>query len=183
MITYKRASTQAELEQILELQKNNLHSLISSEEKKIEGFLTIQHDFDLLNKMNKVCPHIIAKEDEKVVGYALCMHPKFENEIDLLRPMFKQITKTLEQNKSDNPSFNNYIVMGQICIDKSYRKQGIFRKLYANMLQEIQPTFNIIITEVDKKNTRSLEAHYAMGFELLSKYRSGGQDWELISLK
>jgi len=183
MITYKRASTLAELEQILELQRNNLLTLISSEEKKMEGFLTIQHDFDLLNKMNKVCPHIIAKEDEKVVGYALCMHPKFENEIDLLKPMFKEITKTLQQRKSDNPLFNNYIVMGQICIDKSYRKQGIFRKLYANMLQEIQPTFNIIITEVDRKNTRSLEAHYAIGFELLSKYRSGEQDWELISLK
>ena len=175
MIRYKRASQKDELEQILQLQQDNLPAIVSEEIKKKEGFVTVHHDFNILHEMNEVCPHIIAVSDEKVVGYALCMHPKFGDEIEVLKPMFAQIKLILGPDES-------YITMGQICIDKAFRRQGIFRRLYSYMLQEIKPEFDCIITEVDAKNMRSLEAHYAVGFELLSRYSSGGQDWELIRL-
>jgi len=175
MIDYKRASQKNELEQILQLQRDNLPTVVSEEIKKKEGFVTVHHDFNILHKMNEVCPHIIAVTNEKVVGYALCMHPDFGDEIEVLKPMFAQLKQILGPEET-------YITMGQICIDKAYRRQGIFRKLYNYMLQELKPEFGCIITEVDAKNMRSLEAHYAVGFELLSRYASGGQDWELIRL-
>ena len=175
MIDYKRASQKNELEQILQLQRDNLPTVVSEEIKKTEGFVTVHHDFDILNRMNEACPHIIAVINEKVVGYALCMHPDFGDEIEVLKPMFAQLKQILGPEET-------YITMGQICIDKAYRRQGIFRKLYNYMLQELKPEFGCIITEVDAKNMRSLEAHYAVGFELLSRYASGGQDWELIRL-
>lgn len=150
--------------------------VISSEEKLKEGFVTVHHDFDILKRMNDACPHILAKEGESVVGYALCMHPKFGDEIEVLKPMFYEINRL-------PTSIETYLIMGQICIDKTFRKRGIFRKLYETMLKEIQPKFNIIITEVDAKNTRSLDAHYAVGFNLISRYRFGGQDWVLIAMK
>ena len=176
MIRYKRASLKGELEQILQLQQDNLPAVVSEEIKKTEGFVTVHHDFNILNRMNEVCPHIIATSNEKVVGYTLCMHPKFGDEIEVLRPMFAEIKRVLGVNA-------NYIAMGQVCVDKEYRRQGIFRRLYSFMLEEIKPEFDCIITEVDCKNTRSLEAHYAVGFELLSRYQSGGHDWELIRLR
>ncbi len=175
MIYYKTASTIEELNQIIALQQENLPEAISEEEQKLEGFVTVRHTFDLLNRMNDVCAHIIAINEGKLIGYSLCMHPKFEDEIEVLHPMFTEIKKVV-------PGGKHFIVMGQICIDKGYRRQGVFRKLYATMLREIQPQFNSIITEVDLKNSRSLRAHYAVGFKLLSNYHSGGQDWALISL-
>lgn len=144
--------------------------------RKKEGFVTVCHTYDMLYRMNKICPHIIAKEGEKVVGYALCMHPKFANEIEVLEPMFTEIASLLSKASS-------YIVMGQICIARNYRKKGIFRKLYEAMKIFVGPEFSWIITEVDSKNTRSLNAHYAIGFTNLKTYRSGGQDWKLIALK
>ena len=175
MITYKSASTPQELQQILDLQRANLPQSISSEEKSKEGFVTVNHEMSILSEMNNVCGHIIAKDDDKVVAYALCMHPQFGNEIEVLKPMFSEINKTKFRKES-------YIVMGQICIDKTYRKRGIFRKLYETMQRAIAPEFSIIITEVDLTNLRSLEAHYAVGFKLLKQYRSGGQNWALIYL-
>jgi hypothetical protein len=50
------------------------------------------------------------------------------------------------------------------------------------MLEHIKPEFNAIITEVDLKNSRSLEAHYGVGFTLLSRYQADGHDWDLILL-
>lgn len=183
MITYHRASTVDELHQILALQQENLPTALSEEIQKREGFVTVHHDFDLLKRMNDACPHIIATDGERLVGYTLCMHPKFGDEIEVLRPMFKEIHRLINDPKTSfKLTTDNFIVMGQVCIDANYRKQGIFRKLYETMLVEIRPQFESIITEVDQKNARSLKAHYAIGFKLLSRYSSEGHQWELISL-
>lgn len=175
MITYGRATSEADLNQILALQRKNLPGSISSEERINEGFVTVSHTFDLLKAMNDVCPHILAKSDGIVIGYALCMHPKFANDIAILRPMFEEI-------KSLHPKIEKCIAMGQICIDKTYRGRGIFRQLYKTMQEGVQPEFEQIITEVDAENTRSLRAHYAVGFKDLLTYRSSGQDWRVIRL-
>lgn len=183
MITYHRATSMTELQQILALQKKNLPIAISEETQISEGYVTIDHDFDMLHRMNEACPHIIAKEGEKLVGYTLCMHPKFGDEIQVLLPMFKEIREVIKDHSNAHGLTKaNYIVMGQVCIDKDYRRQGVFRKLYETMLKVIQPQFRHIITEVDTKNVRSLEAHYGIGFKLLSRYSSDGRIWDLISL-
>lgn len=176
IIEIGQVQNKKELEQILSLQKENLPGALSKKEIAKEGFVTIAHSFDLLDAMNKVCPHIIAKEEEKVIGYALCMHPKFGNEIDILKPMFKEISAVLSRDEK-------YMVMGQICIDKTYRKMGLFQKLYKNMQDAIKPDFNCIITEVDALNKRSLNAHLAIGFVELKTYASDGRKWHLIALK
>ena len=41
-----------ELEQILDLQQRNLPKNISQEEREKEGFVTVEHDLDLLRAMN-----------------------------------------------------------------------------------------------------------------------------------
>ncbi|WP_339650621.1 GNAT family N-acetyltransferase [uncultured Maribacter sp.] len=173
-IHYTTAKTTDELERILSLQKMNLKSAVSSDEMEQEGFVTVHHDLDLLTRMNDACPHIIAKDNDLVVGYALSMTQDFKYEISVLRPMFTE----LEENK-----IQNYITMGQICVAKTHRKQGIFRGLYEAMKKASYPTYDAIITEVDATNRRSLGAHYAVGFEKICTYHSLGQDWELISLK
>jgi len=172
-IVYKSVNTDDELLQILELQKANIPSAISKEERLKQGFVTVEHTFEILKAMNDKCPHSIAKHDEKVVGYALSMVKDFKDAIEVLKPMFNKIDDSL-------PSNTMYIVMGQICIDKRFRKQGIFRGLYKFMKQQLQNKYDMIVTEVDKLNTRSTEAHFSVGFKTLNSYRSNNQDWIII---
>ncbi|NNE77330.1 MAG: hypothetical protein HKN31_09690, partial [Pricia sp.] len=84
---------------------------------------------------------------------------------------------------SIRPAPHNYMVMGQICIDKAFRGKGVFRQLYETMRLTLLPEFASIITEVDAENLRSLHAHYAIGFTDLKTYRAGGRVWRLIDLK
>ena len=175
MIRYKQCDTIPEIEQILELQKLNLPGVLSETTKLQQGFVTVKHNKKLLEEMNDAWPHTLAKMGTKVVGYALSMDPKFGKEIDVLLPMFQKI----ELHK---PS-QKYMVMGQICIAKGYRGQGIFRGLYHAMLGFLGNSFTEIITEVDAKNTRSLGAHMAIGFKEILRYSSEKQDWILLSLK
>ena len=173
-LIYTTATTNEELIQILSLQQMNLKSSVSSDEMEKEGFVTVHHTLDVLIRMNNACPHIIAKDGEKVVGYALSMTDDFKDEISVLRPMFTEL---------ENVKIQNFITMGQICVAKTHREQGIFRGLYNAMKIASYPKYDAIITEVDATNTRSLGAHYAVGFEKVCTYSSLGQDWELISLK
>ena len=167
---------ESELQQILELQKSNLAQNLSVEEKGKEGFVTVVHTLELLTRMNAKFPHVIARDGKKVVGYTLCMHPKFAGEIEVLKPMFSEIERSDARTRE-------FMVMGQVCIDKEYRKKGIFRNLYQTMLQAIKPRFDCIITEVDAANVRSLQAHYAVGFRELKRYHSDGHDWHVILLE
>ncbi|TMU55362.1 GNAT family N-acetyltransferase [Flagellimonas algicola] len=176
MVRYTQATSDGHLEQILELQQRNLPKNISAEELKNEGFLTVEHSFSILKEMNEECGHIIALDHEKVVAYALCMHPKFSESITVLKPMFHEINLAISGRQ-------NYMVMGQICVDKNYRGKGVFRKLYETMQAKLPEGMDTIITEVDAKNQRSLNAHLAIGFTELKRYQGDdGKDWVLIVL-
>jgi predicted GNAT superfamily acetyltransferase len=173
MIDYKRATTDEELLQILKLQQLNFSSSISEEEKEKEGFVTVQHDFNILKSMNEKCQHIIAIHENKVVGYALSMVREFQEKVEVLKPMFVEIEKHIENQSS-------YLVMGQICVDKEFRKKGVFRGMYAFMRQELHQLYDFLITEIDSSNKRSIDAHYAIGFKQLHTYNSDHQDWEIV---
>ena len=176
MIVYKQADTEGEIIQILALQASNLPRNLTATEIRTEGFLTVEHTFDLLVKMNAVFPHTIALHNEKVIGYALSMHPQFRLEIEILRSMFLKIQNLV-------PDTLNYLVMGQICIAKTHRGQGVFRGLYEHMKTFISGEFDAIITEVDVKNNRSLNAHKAVGFKELHRYTADEREWCLIIRK
>lgn len=175
-IQISRAQSRLELEEILSLQKKNSPNALSKGEMEQEGFVTVSHTLDLLDRMNNVCPHIIAKENDKVIGYTLCMHPKFGNEIDILKPMFEEINSILSPDEK-------YMIMGQVCIHKEHRKMGIFQKLYKKMQEVTRTNYNYIITEVDSLNVRSLNAHFAVGFIELKTYCTSGRKWHLLALK
>jgi hypothetical protein len=172
-VLYKRSSTLDELEQIRTLQLQNSSQNITSEEKLQEGFVTVQHTVALLEQMNTACAHIIAKDGEKVVGFALVMLSSFRNEIEVLIPMFERIDSLVSAGKS-------YVIMGQVCVDKNYRKQGIFRGLYDFYKTQLQQEFDFLITEVAAINLRSMSAHENIGFKTIDSYEEDGINWNIM---
>lgn len=172
-ILYKRASTLDELKQIRTLQLQNSSQNISCEEKLQEGFVTVQHCIALLEQMNSACAHIIAKDTDAMAGFALVMLSSFRNEIEVLIPLFERIDEIVPKDKT-------YVVMGQICVDKNYRKQGIFRGLYHFYKDELQHQFDYLITEVAAINIRSMSAHEAAGFKIIDTYEEDGIVWNIM---
>ncbi len=176
MIVYSKASSEIELKQILELQNKNLPQSLFGKEKVNEGFVTVCHSIEVLKEMNNFCSHTIAKHKDKVVGYALSMTKDFALDIVVLKPMFHEISKIISDKK--------YIVMGQICIDKEFRGKGLFRGLYEFMKTTIcLNDFEIIITEIDMTNQRSLKAHESIGFKKMKDYKYEDKNWRIVSLK
>ncbi len=179
-IIFKRAETDEELQQILDLQYINTKKLLSNEAINKEGFVTVRHSFDVLKRMNNACRHVIVTHDGRVIGYALCMLNAFREDVPQLKAMFEYMDGILV---SKGLSELHYVVMGQICIDKTYRKQGIFKKLYNVFKEELKSDFDAVITEVSSKNSRSSKAHLATGFKILDVHTEDEEDWELMIWK
>lgn len=173
------ASTDNHLHQILQLQKINLPRSLSEAELKQEGFVTVDHDFDTLKKMNTPYPHTIALDGKDVIGYALVMMPLVRNDIDILKPLFEKIDAITYQSKLLSQC--KYFVMGQVCVAKEYRGQGVFYKMYDHLKFTTQDDFDLILTEVSELNTRSLKAHKNHGFQnILSYVAPDGHPWEIL---
>ena len=109
--------------------------------------------------MQGYCPHILAKNGENIVGYALAMVPELRHDIPILVPLFDLTEKLLPNSK--------YLVMGQICVDKPYRGRGIFSGMYRYYRDQLNKNYECLVTEVADENQRSLQAHLYIGFEIL----------------
>ena len=171
-VQYTRASSKNELLQILELQKKNAITSVDKKEQENEGFVTLSHSYEILKQMNDACPHIIAKDGDLVVGYALVMLKEFRDKISILSAMFETATELLGDKK--------YLAMGQVCVSKQYRKQSVFKGMYQFYKEELENDFDCLLTEVATNNQRSLNAHLNVGFKILKTQNTDGVSWELI---
>lgn len=179
-IIYGNAQSDQELEQMLDLQRQNVLEAVQTEEIASQGFVTLRHDLDLLREMNHPHPHIVARDGEKIVGYALVMLRKFEEGLPLLAPMFERIN--IRSFKGHSLAKANYFIMGQVCVDRNYRGQGIFRGLYEEMRRQLSPHFQYMVTEAAHRNKRSVRAHLSVGCEILEEYASeiDGEKWVIF---
>lgn len=179
MVQFTTAKTKDDVQQILDLQYINLPVNITDIEAKDQGFVTVHHDFELLNAMNEPYPHIIAKDGDRVIGYTLVMLKSFADKIAVLKPMFEKIN-SLHYN-GNSLEKTPYFVMGQVCVDKTYRGQGVFAGLYQKMKTEMSPHFKCIITEIATRNTRSIRAHEKVGFETIHIYQAPEEEWAIVA--
>ena len=178
-VSFRTASSDEELRQILALQQSNLEEGLHPQEVADQGFVTVRHDFELLRDMNGAAPHVVAVSDGQVVGYALAMVRAFEDRIPILKPMYAMLGQLEYQGQPVNEV--PYLIMGQVCVDKGFRGKGVFGGLYQALRQQYSNDYAMTITEIARRNGRSIRAHEKVGFELLHRYTADdGEVWDLV---
>ena len=149
-------------------------------------------------------------KDRRVIGYALCMMKSSEKLIPTFAGVFQIIESVSYQGKiltnvplsscqrqqqkshhehqskkvtteSTSPYFH-YFVMGQVCVDKEFRGQGVVTKLYQHLRDTMAPHFQGTVTAISPRNPRSLRAHAKVGFQSLHDFTSKGEEWKLVIL-
>jgi GNAT superfamily N-acetyltransferase len=178
-VTLQPAFSDAHFEGILELQKRNLYATVSSELQAQEGFVFAEHNFQLLKKMAAYLPQVIALYSNKVVGYNLAMTSSMQDELESLTPMFNEFKKS--SYKSKLLTEYQFMVGGQVCVDKAFRGQGLLSKLYHETRNQVQSNYQLCITEIAQRNLKSLLAHQKMGFEVIRSYRDEKELWDIVA--
>lgn len=173
MIEARQVTGEAELQQILDLQRRNLPRSLTERELAENGFVTVEHTLDVLRRMHALVPSIVAKDGDELAGYALVMPVECRSFIPILEPMFRRL-EALGMFR------RRFYVMGQICVAAPYRGRGVFDQLYRAHREQLRDRFDAVVTEVSVRNTRSLRAHQRVGFEELERYRDATDEWVLL---
>jgi len=181
---FTTVSTRAEVRQILELQAANLPGALSPGVIASQGFVTVKHDAEVLQRMNDAAPSVIATADGQVVGYALVMLREFAPDVPVLRPMFARLDGLSWQARPlrDNP---RWFVMGQICVAATHRGQGLVDGLYATMKEIYRHQYDFTVTEIAARNTRSRRVHERVGFQTFHTYPDDatGEIWHVCAME
>lgn len=179
LIVYTTSNSTKDLEGILSLQSKNLIPLLNEAEKKSQGFVTVKHSYEQLSNLNLVEEHVIAKFNDEVVGYVLTMTKNAKFEIPVLVPMFDVFDDLVFNNQK--VSNCQYMVVGQVCIDKQFRGAGVFDTCYQTYKNTYSHKYEFAITEIDQNNTRSLNAHARIGFKPIATYTAdNGVVWVIV---
>ena len=182
MVTYTTSQTDIDLRGILSLQQRNLPKNLTREEIASQGFVTVSHSLEDLQKMNDIEQSIIATENGKVIAYLLAMTEKSKFDIPILIPMFETFEGIQYKNKV--LSKYNYIVVGQVCVDKSFRGQGVLDKCYAHYVESFKNKYDFAVTEIATSNQRSMNAHKRIGFETVHEYIAPDNvSWNIVVLE
>ena len=146
-----------------------------------QGFVTVEHRPDVLLRMNQAAPSVIAKDGDTVVGYALTMLPDFANDVPELTSLFASIATLTYEGKP--VADYAYYVMGQVCVAANYRGQGLFDRLYEHHRTVYSNRYQLLITDISARNTRSLRAHERVGFRPLHTFHEPAlnESWVVVA--
>jgi hypothetical protein len=173
------AENTADFEGILALQRANLKRSLSERESGEQGFVTLVHTLDVLERMHELAPSVVAKSGSDVVGYALTMLVEARPLVPALAPMFEQIERA--SLRGVPLTERRFYVMGQICVARAFRSRGVFEALYAEHDARYAGRFDCLVTEISSSNARSLRAHARVGFEPVARYGHAGDEWVVVA--
>ena len=178
MLLAKQVTTDEELQQILDLQKQNLRGVKSPDLEREQGFVTVTHSMDKLQQMHRIEPSIIVKDNDILAGYALVMPRACGPIIPELQSLFEGL-KELQYNGKPVDQYA-YYVMGQVCVADAYRGRGVFDLLYQKHKEILSQSYDFVVTEVATRNMRSMRAHERVGFKVLHTHRNDLDEWAMI---
>jgi hypothetical protein len=178
-VIIRQVKTKADLQGILDLQWANHKTVVDEATMESQGFVTVRHTIEQLDAMHAIESSTIAVSDERVVAYIIAMTKKSRLLIPVLVPMFELFDNLIYKGKSIDDY--EYMVIGQVCVDKDYRGRSIFRQAYEGYRTAFKGRFDFCITEIDLNNTRSMQAHKNIGFETIHTYKDiHGISWAIV---
>lgn len=173
------AATDAQLEGILALQRQYHLRAVTPEIQAAEGFVFAEHTLPLLRRMASRSPQAIALAGEQVVGYCLSLVASLQEDVPALVPMFEQFARCVYRGRP-LPA-HRFLVGGQVCVDRAYRRQGLLAGLYQQIRAAVKGRYELCVTEIATRNLVSMRAHEKLGFRLVSTYHDAGEEWAIVA--
>ncbi len=174
-MTLKLAQVE-DIENILKLHYKYQIDSISEEDKK-DGFVTTaftkEQLRDIITQEKGV---FIAVENDKVLGYVMSASWQYWSKWPIFAYMIKDLPNLKYLGETLNT--NNSYQYGPVCIDKSVRGSGLLEQLFDFALEFMSKRYKILVTFVNKTNSRSFQAHKRkLGLEIIQEFTFNGNEY------
>lgn len=179
MLRVAQCATADELAQVLALNRANHRSVLSDDEKRIHGFLSLLYTEAMLADLQRFLPTIVVKDGDVVAGYAHALPPQDAAKIHVhLKAMADQVDPILLDGRP--LSAHRYYLMAGICVHAAYRGKGVFQMLYDGHRRFYGDRYELLVTDIAVSNARSIRAHERTGFKPIHRYRDEQDEWQVV---
>ena len=167
---YKRAQSEEDFRQIVELQNKNLPRALSAVEIK-DGFLSGEFTIEQFQAMNSDLCVMTCFDDDYFCGFLVASSINFNKQFPLPNAMIDCFSKVSYKGKllTEYKPF----ISGPGCIDKNYRGKGIFTNLVQTVLnflaQQPSPP-DLRVALVSTENPRSINAQKKIGMDEVGQF-------------
>ncbi len=169
-----------DIEKVLELHSKYQIDTINQDDKK-DGFITTSFTKEQLKKLILEEEGLfIALKDDEIIAYIMSASWQFWS----IWPMFVHMIKDLPNLKYLNQtlSLENSYQYGPVCVNSSVRGTGVLEKLFEFAREKMSKKYPILVTFINKINTRSYEAHTRkLGLEVIQEFEfNNNKYYELV---
>jgi RimJ/RimL family protein N-acetyltransferase len=179
-VTITTTQTDDDLRGLLALQQRNQVRNVPPNVQQSQGFVTLVYTLEQMRLMHEALPSVIAKDGDEVVGYAISTVQEVRHDVPELEALFA-IIDTLDYRGKPVSTYPYYLV-GQVCVAEGYRGRGIFDAMYAHHRALYSDRYQLFVTDISARNTRSLRAHERVGFRSIHTFHEPTADetWHVV---
>ena len=166
----------SDIENILKLHAKYQLATICEDDKK-DGFVTTGFSKEELTEIiNQEQGIFIALKEGIVLGYVMSASWQFWSKWPMFAYMIQDLPKLEYLGQALN--IDNSYQYGPVCIDKSVRGSGLLEQLFDFALDSMSKRYPILVTFVNKINTRSFEAHKRkLGLDVIQEFEFNGNQY------
>ena len=176
-VHYRRASGD-DYRDILLLNEANFRGNLSDADRG-DGFLSAIFTAKQIAAMAEELGIMVATVEDKVAGF-LCA---FRNDFDHGSPVVATMIASYERMQFEGKPLSAYrsYAYGPVCIDKPYRRKGLFRGLYEAQRRDLTGLFEIGVALVSRDNLHSLHAHvFGLGMTEVGDFEVHGNRYATV---
>lgn len=171
-----RNATVDDIPKIETLQKKYHVSFISEEDRK-SGFVTTlftsEQLIELIETENGVA---LACDGDIIAAYAMAASWEFWSKWPLFQFMIADLENVTYAGQTLNTT-NSY-QYGPVCIDMTYRGQGVLNDLFQFSARQMGKRYPILITFINHLNPRSFAAHTKkVGLDVIKDFTFNGNNY------
>ena len=165
-----RIGNKSDIEGVLSLQEKYLYRNLNDTERK-SGFVTTPFTVSQIEEIIKQNGIFIAEnEDDVIVAYAFAGSWKYFEQWEIFNFMVSRFP-SLSFNGKKITTVNSF-QYGPVCIDKSYRGNGLLNLIFEEMRIEFLKRYPISVTFINKVNAISTAAHTKkLGWEIIDEFQ------------
>jgi len=169
---------------VFALQERNLGRNLSEVEQQQYGFVSLETPPELLKEVIQENGITVARSLGKIVGYVIPLTVEEAKQLPLLNPFLSRFKKITYGGKPLNEY--TFCVIGQICVDRNFRRRGVSEKLYAAFGTRLSAKYELAVTELAERNVASSRTHEKSNLHVVDRYPSeDGEVWlvEVLDLR
>lgn len=171
-----RIGNSNDIDGVLSLQKKYLYSNLSEEERKY-GFVTTPFTVSQIEEIITQNGLIVAENEcNTIIAYAFAGSWNYFEQWGIFNFMVSRFP-ILSFNGAEITTENSF-QYGPVCIEKSYRGNGVLNLIFEEMRVEFLKKYPISITFINKVNTISEKAHTKkLGWEIIDDFEFNGKSY------